>query len=221
MSITNSGTNNALTFYPRAATKELVVQELKDELLIYNLKNNQAICLNQTAALVWQNCDGKSRISEIAQKLNKKLKGGAIHERLIMFAIMELNEKGLIENGEVISDRFEGLEGLSRREIVRKVGFASLVALPIVSSIMAPQAAAAQTPGAQTPGACLVDFETRGECAATNLLDCLRDCENGNYTVPPTRNCCNGNNPGTPSIGDCTSMVEGNYQCDCICSIRS
>ena len=60
----------------------------------------------------------------------------------MLFAVSELNEKGLIENGEKIADKFKGL---SRREIVRKVGVASLVALPIVSSILAPQAAAAES----------------------------------------------------------------------------
>ena len=135
--------NNRLGFYPRAAAKELVVQPMEDELLVYNLQTNQAMCLNQTAGLVWENCDGKSSASEIAQKLSKKLKRVAVNEELVMFAVMELREKGLLENVEEMPNKFEGL---SRREIVRKVGFASLVALPVISSIIAPKATAAQTP---------------------------------------------------------------------------
>ena len=99
------------------------------------------MCLNRTAALVWQSCDGKSDISEITQKLEEEL-GASVNEELVLFAVSELNNKGLIENGEKIADSFRGL---SRREIVRRVGFASLVTLPIVSSIVAPQAAAAQS----------------------------------------------------------------------------
>ena len=127
---------------PLQQSAELVVQNLEDELLIYNLQTNQAICLNQTAALVWQNCDGKSGVSEIKQKLEKEL-GASVSKELVLFAISELNEKGLLENGEQMPNKFEGL---SRREIVRKVGFASLVALPIVSLVVAPKAADAQSP---------------------------------------------------------------------------
>jgi hypothetical protein len=56
----------ALKDYPHSRTKELVVQELKGELLIYDLSTNKAFCLNETSALVWQLCDGKSSISEIS-----------------------------------------------------------------------------------------------------------------------------------------------------------
>lgn len=128
---------------PLAAHDELVVQNLKDELLIYNLQTNQAMSLNQTAALVWKYCDGKRDISEITRKLEEKL-GTSANEELVLFAIRELNKKGLIENGEGVSN---GFEGLSRREIVRRVGFASMVALPIVLSIAAPKASSAQTQG--------------------------------------------------------------------------
>ena len=66
---------------PLAAHEKLVVQDLKDELLIYNLQTNQAIALNQTAALVWRYCDGKRDISEITRKLEEKLGASANYAR--------------------------------------------------------------------------------------------------------------------------------------------
>ena len=39
---------------PRARQDELVVEELPDETLVYDLKRHKARCLNRTAALVWQ-----------------------------------------------------------------------------------------------------------------------------------------------------------------------
>ena len=126
------------------------------------------MCLNQTAALVWKYCDGKGDISEITGKLEKEL-GASVNEELVLFAVSELNEKGLIENGEGISD---GFEGLSRREIVKKIGFASLVALPIVSSIVAPKAASAQTQGlcVTNPGIVFICDRDHSSCCE----DCCR-----------------------------------------------
>lgn len=147
----------------KSISEGIVVQKLEDELLIYNLQTNRAICLNQTAALVWQSCDGISSVSEIRQKLEKEL-GTSVNDELVLFAVSELNEKGLIENGEKIADSFKGL---SRREIVRKVGFASLVALPIVSSIVAPTAAAAQT-FPPPPANCAMSGTPIGFCESIN-----------------------------------------------------
>ena len=39
---------------PRAHTDGLVIKELPNETLVYDLKTDEAHCLNQTAALVWK-----------------------------------------------------------------------------------------------------------------------------------------------------------------------
>jgi len=200
MRVSNKHANTILRQPPQSLVEELVVQKVGDELLIYNMQTNQAMCLNQTAALVWENCDGKSSVSEIAQKLAKEL-GTSVNDELVLFAVSELNEKGLIEKGEGISDRFKGL---SRREIVKKVGFASLVALPIVSSIVAPKAAAAQTPAARTPVVrrnCYGTGRLIGTCQAPDVPServqelCVDACRrHGRASVFPTLpRCCSTN----------------------------
>ena len=203
--------------------KELVVQKVVDELLIYHLQANRAMCLNQTAALVWENCDGKSNISEITQKLEREL-GASVNEELVLFAVSDLKEKGLIENGEKITDE---LKGLSRREIVRKVGFASLVALPIVSSITAPKAVAAQsrpmiqgtlTPDT-TPNCIRAGSRTGYSCYSRSRATCL----NLNTIIPdycgnaftPTSlhsdRCCSK----MAVLGDCR-MMDVSELCHCV-----
>jgi hypothetical protein len=42
---------------PISRQSNVVVQEIEGEVLIYDLKVNQAYCLNQTSALVFQLCD--------------------------------------------------------------------------------------------------------------------------------------------------------------------
>ena len=220
----NKVQKNDLTLYSKANTKDLVIQNLKDELLIYNLQTNKASCLNQTAALVWESCDGKSSISEIAEKLNKKFKGGVVHEDLVMFAIMELKGNGLIENGEKELEHME-FEGLSRREIVRKVGFASLVALPIVSSIVAPKASFAQTP--PCPAGTLAPGTVKGTCVtAVDSRDCTRNCVLGRFDeeFSPGVDCCRAaaaGDIGNGVINDidrCEVGPDGLTRCNCVCS---
>ena len=223
----NKVQKNDLTLYSKANTKDLVIQNLKDELLIYNLQTNKASCLNQTAALVWESCDGKSSISEIAEKLNKKFKGGVVHEDLVMFAIMELKGNGLIENGEKELEHME-FEGLSRREIVRKVGFASLVALPIVSSIVAPKASSAQTTTGALPPAppptppCLAHgtIIARTRCAPESGIDnCTVTCLREIYSeVLQTGNCCSGFTIARAGLDAFCQNTSGDPNlCDCIC----
>lgn len=192
------GDDNSV-FHPKATTEQLVAQKLEDELLIYDLNANQAICLNQTAALVWQNCDGKSSVSKIGQKLEKKL-GAPVSEELVMFAISELKEKGLLENGESISNKFEGL---SRREIVKKVGFASLVALPIVSSIVAPAAAEAQS---------LLEGAFLSDCTSTPGGSCEPMCsrDGSDRCAPGLR--------GVPVDCNQPPMRMARRICRCVCS---
>ena len=124
---------------PVARKNDIVVQELKDETLIYDLKTSKAYCLNETSALVWQLCDGTRTISDISDELSVRLKT-LISEEFVWLALDQLGKDGLLE-GET-DDIFDGL---SRRDVIRKVGFASIIALPVVSSIVAPEASMAQS----------------------------------------------------------------------------
>jgi len=43
---------------PQARSEDLVIQDIGDEVLVYDLTRHKAHCLNRTAALVWRKCDG-------------------------------------------------------------------------------------------------------------------------------------------------------------------
>ena len=114
---------------PKSRTDNVVVQETNEEVLVYDLDSNEAVCLNETSAIVWKLCDGKRTTSEIAEEVRRQLKKPVTAE-LIWVAIDQLKREKLLSNGEVLET---GFNGLTRREIVRKAGIASMVALPIVS----------------------------------------------------------------------------------------
>ncbi|HYV07894.1 MAG TPA: PqqD family protein [Blastocatellia bacterium] len=126
-------------FTPKARQEGLVVQELADEVLVYDNKRFKAHCLNQTAALVWQHCDGKTSTKDIALALEKK-SGSSVSEEVVWLALSQLGKSHLL-TGRVIPPA--GGAGISRREVIRRVGIAAAVGLPVVTSIVAPKAAQA------------------------------------------------------------------------------
>ena len=50
---------------PVARKENLVIQEMPEEVLVYDMDTNKAHCLNRTAAFVWKSCDGKNSVAPI------------------------------------------------------------------------------------------------------------------------------------------------------------
>ena len=136
---------------PRARTEEIVFQELVGETLVYDLRSNKAVCLNETAGIVWKLCNGDRSVSKMVDEMSRET-NSSVTEDFVWFAVEELYKADLLAEGIVPDERFAGL---SRRDLVRRVGIASVVALPIVSSITAPQAAAAQSTCMFDPTVCI------------------------------------------------------------------
>lgn len=126
---------------PVARRTDVVVQELGEEVLVYNLQNNKAFCLNETSALVWKLCDGTNSVSDI-QRLASQQVSAPVPADMVWLAIDGLRKENLLESSDNIPVAFEGM---TRREVMKKVGLATVVALPIVSSLVAPAAAQAQS----------------------------------------------------------------------------
>ena len=60
--------------FPIARRENLIVEELPDEVLVYDLTTDKAHCLNRTAALIWKNCDGEKTQGDLAALLQHELK---------------------------------------------------------------------------------------------------------------------------------------------------
>lgn len=121
---------------PRARTQGVTTTELNDETVVYDLDRHRVHRLNQTAALVWKHCDGKSSVAEIAADVGRELAAPA-SEELVHQALDQLQQACLLAEPKRISRRELG-------QRVRLTG-ALIVLAPVVTSIVAPTAAQAQS----------------------------------------------------------------------------
>lgn len=122
---------------PVARKKDIIIQEMAGETLIYDLLVDKAYCLNETSSLIWQLCDGTRTLPDIAELLSRQLKT-EVSEDMIWLATDQFKKDDLLEAGNVSIPQ---MSGMSRREVIRKVGMASAVSLPLISVIVAPVAA--------------------------------------------------------------------------------
>ena len=138
---------------PRRRDKELLVRPLSDETLVYDLTRDKAHCLNPAAAAVWQHCDGRTSVPQLAAILRRECDIAA-DEDLVWLALRQLQKARLLqERLQPPSDR----QRTSRRELIRRLGAAA--AVPLVMTILAP------TARAQGSDACTgVPFEMVGDC---------------------------------------------------------
>ena len=126
---------------PQARKNGLVVQELADEVLVYDLERHKAHCLNHTAAWVWKHCDGKATVADMARLLRAE-SNAPVGEEVIWLALVQLGQKRLLRTRVGWPKE---VAGLSRREVLRQLGLAAAIALPLVTSIVAPAASQVAT----------------------------------------------------------------------------
>ena len=175
---------------PMARKNGIVIQELPNELLVYELETNKAHCLNKTAAFVWKKCDGKTSVEEIVLQFEKQT-GKRIEEDLVWLALDQLKEHKLLENN--ITSKFVGE---SRRSVLKRIGLASVIALPIISSLTVPVAAQVACSGIQTPASC-----ASANCNSNTLCTSAEQCGD----CPPGTSCrCTGS--GSPT---CSCRIAG------------
>src|SRR5215212_6521986 len=133
-------------YLPAARKSKLVVRELADEVLVYDEEGHRAHCLNRTAALVWKSCDGKTPVSGIAEKVGGQL-STPVSDEVVWLALDQLAEFDLLARG---ARRPESPNLLSRRRMLRRLGIAAAVSLPLITSVVSPTAADAQSPCNET-----------------------------------------------------------------------
>jgi hypothetical protein len=113
--------------------------EVGDEVLVYDPGRHRVHCLNALAVRIWKQCDGHRTAQEIAAGVPGD--AAATRDLLVETALAQLHQIGILEaSGPVASGTL-----LTRRGLMRQLGMATAVALPLVTSIVAPAPAAAQS----------------------------------------------------------------------------
>ncbi len=117
---------------PLARKSELIIQELPNEVLVYDLERHKAHCLNQTSALVWKHCDGKTTVAQTARLLEREL-SQLVDDDVVWLALSQLRRFHLLDEAgkEIFTVK------VSRRDVVRKYLPVAL-SLPLIMSIAAP-----------------------------------------------------------------------------------
>ncbi len=159
---------------PRARKDGLLVEQLGEELLLYDRDSHTAHCLSPIAACVWRHCDGERDVTELAE-----LTGAS--ESLVADALHELREKDLLAAEPPIMQ--STVPGESRREAIVRVaryGAAAAAGSLIVS-------ATAATPAMASSATCKnTGIKTDSCCACFNGT-----CKNGLKTSAECATVCN------------------------------
>jgi hypothetical protein len=148
---------------PTTRNKDVIVQHSGKEILIYDLLTNKAYALNETSAIIYQAYNGKTSLEELKSYTN-------FTDDIIFLALDDLRKENLIQG-----DSVNYFAELSRREIVRKIGFASLIALPIISSLVAPPAASAASVTCTCSAPAGSNARPEG-CGCNSNADCCGVC---------------------------------------------
>jgi len=157
-------TRNGTAIQPKARQEVIVSNPGSGETVLYDAKTNKAHCLNATAAFVWQQCDGTRTVRDIARQFAAEQQT-AVDERVVWLALKQLDQARLLEDRIAVDQ----LADVSRRSALRHLGLAAAVALPVVASLLVPEAVKAgscKPSGApcKTSSECCSGFMRSGTC---------------------------------------------------------
>ena len=137
-----------------------MIRDLGDELLVYDLERHKAYCLNQVAMQVFRHCDGETTIPEMALRIGIAL-GAPVDEQAVGLGLVRL-EKAHLLDGPVAQVLHS-----SRREMLRTLGRAAVVVVPLVTALTVPTSAEAANTGCKAGG---TPCTSNPQCCSGNCL---------------------------------------------------
>lgn len=114
------------------------IERAADEILAVKTATSEAHALNQSAAVIFDLCDGRTSKSEMAAQVQRRT-GLPADEEIVDLALAELTDAGL-----VVLDSPEPRATTSRRSLIRRFALsaAAVAMLPVVETILVPPASA-------------------------------------------------------------------------------
>jgi hypothetical protein len=126
---------DAASFVPNP-NRNVIVQDVFGEMLIYDLERNIVRRLNSIAAAIWKQCDGHKNVAQIVGSVAPQLEA-QVDERVVRLALHRFSRAHLLDGPAPEARR---PRGVSRREWIKRMGIA---AVPVVTSMAVPTAAQA------------------------------------------------------------------------------
>jgi hypothetical protein len=114
--------------------EDVQIERTADEILALKEGSLEAHALNQSAAAVYDLCDGNTSKSEMAAEIHRRT-GLPTDEEIVDLALSELVETGL-----VMLDDPESRSLGTRRALIRRLALSSTLALmlPVVETVVVP-----------------------------------------------------------------------------------
>jgi hypothetical protein len=132
---------------PVARTEKLHVEQLPDELIVYDTARQKAHCLSPAAASVWRNCNGQRTAEDISVQLQKE--GIGADKEMVWMILHRLSKLNLLVERIVLP---EDAILSSRRDLIKKVAVAGGMLAVLTATIAAPTVARASSGGSGTIG---------------------------------------------------------------------
>jgi hypothetical protein len=158
---------------PRRRREALVVHELPEEVLVYDLERHKAFCLSKNIAWIWRHCTGRRTPEQIADALEAEI-GAPVGEDVMGVALHRLSKARLLR--EPIAAPAGGARS-SRRELL---GRAAMLGGLTILSISAPTVGQAAT--CRPLGTCVDNHCSDGQgrtCCSNNCKQNSAACGTG------------------------------------------
>jgi hypothetical protein len=174
-------------------TRRVLVEELGDEVVLYDLDDDRAHLLSPNVARVWHAADGTRTVRHLRSAVVAETP--AQSEFIVWDALEQLAAASMIQGSLIMPGR---PGGMTRRTILKRLALTA-VAIPVITTIVSPTPAAALTCGqtcqlnGASPTPCLGEGNTgAGNCRCSKLSGsgtCLT-CRPVGSVVAECRLCC-------------------------------
>lgn len=180
-----------------ARVGDLIVEDVGEEALIYDTRTDTAHSLNSVAAAVWRAAHDGATVSQLVEHTSAD-------EDLVVIALSELHEKGLMDGSEFAAPRISRRRALGRMAAVG----AAAAAAPFIVSATVPKAEAAGSP----PSCRAVGQTCTGTTFASNNCCSSTSCGN-NSPVCSTSGTCTCCTPAGTKPGGSNCSASNAYMC--------
>jgi len=126
---------------PLSRRNGIFIENLPEEVVVYDKTRDQVHCLNKMAATIWGSADGTRTVDDLARIVEEQT--GASGDRdLVLEALEELEKAGLMEAG---SDLASSTDLPSRREAVGQIALAGSALVATIAAAAPAAHASIQT----------------------------------------------------------------------------